>query len=99
MSELIFLLAADADIQAAYEFYESCQSGRGEVFLRHLDAAFGRLRTFPEIGAVFHGPYRRLLIPGYPYGIFYVAEGRRIVVSGIVDLRQDPESIRRRLGG
>ena len=49
MSELVFLFSADADIQTAYEFYEAYQEGRGEVFMRHLDVALGRLRTFPEI--------------------------------------------------
>lgn len=36
MSELVFLFSADADIQAAFEFYESYQTGRGEVFMRHF---------------------------------------------------------------
>ena len=99
MSELVFLLIADADIQTAYEFYEACQVGRGEIFMRHLDVAFGRLRTFPEIAPAFFGSYRRLLVHGFPYGIFYTLEGRRIIISGIMDLRQDPSVIRRRLGG
>ncbi len=99
MSELVFLFIADADIQTAYEFYEGCQTGRGEIFMRHLDAAFGRLRTFPEVAPVFFGAYRRLLVHGFPYGIFYTLEGRRIIISGVMDLRQDPSAIRRRLGG
>ena len=53
MSELVFLLIADADIQTAYEFYEACQTGRGEIFMLHLDLAFGRLRTFPEVRRSF----------------------------------------------
>ncbi len=99
MSELVFLFSADADIQGAYEFCEAVQAGRGEVFMRHLDVAFGQLRTFPEMAPVFHESYRRLLVPGFPYGIFYSLEGSRIIVSGVMDLRQDPEAIRRRLGG
>lgn len=99
MSELVFLFSADSDIQIAYNFYEACQSGRGEVFMRHLDVAFGRLRSFPEIAPVFHDAYRRLLVHGFPYGIFYTIEGRRIVVTGVMDLRQDPTIIRKRLGG
>lgn len=97
MSELVFLFSADADIQAAFEFYEGFQTGRGEVFMCHLDLAFGQLRIFPEIAPVFHEPHRRLLIRGFPYGIFYVIEGRRIIISGVMDLRQDPAIIRRRL--
>lgn len=69
MSELVFLLSADVDIQNAYEFYEAYQVGRGEVFIRHLDLAFGRIRTFPQIASVFHKNYRRLLVPGFPCGI------------------------------
>ena len=81
MAELVFLLSADIDIQQAYEFYEECQAGRGAVFMRHLDAAIGALRTFPEIGPFFHGRYRRLLVPRFPYGIFYTVEASRIVVA------------------
>ena len=99
MSELIFLFSADADIQTAFEFYEAFQDGRGEVFMRHLDVAFGQLGTFPEIAPVFHDSYRRLLVHGFPYGIFYAIEGRRIIISGVMDLRQDPEILRRRLRG
>ena len=99
MNELVFLLAADADIQAAHDFYEEFQAGRGEVFLRHLDAVFGRLRAFPEMAPVFSEPYRRLLVHGFPFGIFYALESRRIIIAGVMDLRQDPDSIRRRLRG
>lgn len=99
MSELVLLFSADADIQQAFEFYDTWQSGRGEVFLRYLDAAFTRLLAFPQSGPVFHQSYRRFLIQGFPYGIFYVVEGKRVVIAGILDLRQNPSVIRRRLRG
>jgi plasmid stabilization system protein ParE len=99
VSELVFLFSADADIQTAFEFYEAIQAGRGEIFLRHLDVAFGQLRSFPEIAPVFHESHRRLLVHGFPYGIFYTIEGRRLIVSGVMDLRQDPDVILRTLGG
>ena len=97
MSEIVFLLSADTDIQTAYEFYEAFQSGRGEIFMRHLDVALARLRAFPEIAPPFHGAYRRLLVHGFPYGIFYAIEGLRIIVTGVMDLRQDPNAVRLRL--
>ena len=97
MSELVFLLSADRDIQEAYEFYEHWQEGRGAIFIRHLDAVFEHLRRFPEIGPTFHRSYRRLLVPGFPYGIFYMIEGRRIIIPAIIDTRQRPDAILRRL--
>ena len=45
---------------------------------------------------LYRGRYRRLLIPRYPFGIFYVVESNRIVVHAVPDLRQDPEKIRER---
>jgi hypothetical protein len=38
-----------------------------------------------------------MLIRDFPYGIFYEAQPARIVVGAIMDLRQDPEAIRRKV--
>ena len=97
MSELVFLLSADIDIQSAYDRYENFQEGRGAIFMAHLDAAFGQLRDFPESAPIVYRNNRRLLVSGYPYGIFYTIEARGVIISGVMDLRQDPEAILRRL--
>jgi plasmid stabilization system protein ParE len=99
MSELVFLLSADIDIQKAYEYYEAYQEGRGALFLNHLDAAFTCVRNFPEMAPVFQGRYRRLLVPLFPFAIFYTLEPDRIIVTAVMNLRQDPGDIRRRLQG
>jgi toxin ParE1/3/4 len=99
MTDLILLLRADQDIQTAFNRYEEFQAGRGEVFMRHLDAALTLLRQHPEIAPAYGGRYRRMLIRDFPYGIFYEVQTTRIVVGAIMDLRQDPESIRQRLLG
>ena len=93
MIEIVFVLAAEIDIQAAYEFHENCQSGRGELLLGSLNAALAQLSIYPEIGPRVHNSYRRLLVTGFPYGIFYVIEGKRLIVVGVLDLRRDPKAI------
>lgn len=97
--ELVFLLAAESDMQLAYEFQEELQHGRGVILIQRLDDALGRLRQFPEGAPVYHKAYRRLLVPGFPYGIFYSMVGRRIIIAGVLDLRQNPSSVLRRLKG
>ena len=67
--------------------------------MRHLDLAFELLRQNPEIGPVYEGPYRRLLLRDFPYGIFYQAQTSRIIVAAVADLRQDPQMIRKKLSG
>ena len=99
MIDLILLLQADVDIQAAFDRYENYQSGRGEVFMRQLDVALTLLRRHPELAPVYAGPYRRMLIRDFPYGIFYATQPARIIVAAIMDLRQDPRTIQRKLPG
>ena len=97
MTSLILLFQADSDIQSAFNRYEEIQTGRGEVFLRQLDLAFGILKRNPEIGRMYGGEYRRMLIRGFPYGVFYQVQPTRVVVAAVMDLRQNPETIQQRL--
>jgi plasmid stabilization system protein ParE len=99
MTDLILLLQADRDIQTAFERYESYQEGRGDVFIRQLDVALILLRRHPEIAPVYAGQYRRMLIRDFPYGIFYQAQPTRLIIAAIMDLRQDPQAIRKKLPG
>ena len=95
--ELLVLLAAELDIQHAFNRFEEYQVGLGLKFVQELDLACEYLRRYPQIGRLYANNRRRFLIPNYPFGIFYSVEGNRIMVSAVLDLRQDPERIRRRL--
>jgi plasmid stabilization system protein ParE len=97
MMDLILLLQADRDIQSAFERYENYQAGRGDIFMRQLDIAFMLLRRYPEKAPVYAGQYRRMLIRDFPYGIFYQAQPTRLIVAAVMDLRQDPRTIRKKL--
>lgn len=66
--------------------------------MRQLDGALAVLRQHPEIAPVYAHPYRRMLMREFPYGVFFEAQPSRIVVAPIMDLRQAPQAIRRRLG-
>lgn len=99
MIQLILLQQADMDIQAAFDRHEDYQEGRGEVFIRHLDAAFALLRQNPEMAPTYAGSYRRMLVRDFPYGIFYSVQPSRLVVVAVMDLRQDPETIRGKVVG
>ena len=95
--EVVLLLSAERDIQEAYNWVEEHRSGREQVFLHDVELRLEDLKRFPLIGRLYRGRYRRLLIPRYPFGIFYIAESNRIVIHAVLDLRQHPEKIRERL--
>lgn len=88
--ELILLQGAQADLLEIYARY-------GERVEERVDQSLGLLQKHPRLGAVYEEPLRRLIVPGSPFGIFYIPYPSRIVVATILDLRQDPAAIRRRL--
>ena len=96
--EVVVLRGAESDLQSAFNHYEDKAEGLGEEFLLAIDGSLTAVGQFPEMARVYHKTIRRLVISRFPYGIFYAVEGQRIIVHAVLDLRQDPENIRNRLG-
>jgi plasmid stabilization system protein ParE len=98
MHEVVILAGAENDILETYARFESDSEGLGDRFSLRVESALAQLSEFPESGSIFRGSRRRLLVQGFPFGIFYTATGRRLIVLAVLDLRQSPEMIMRRLG-
>jgi plasmid stabilization system protein ParE len=95
----VFLLAAEIDIQQAFEQYEEWSEGRGERFLVEMERAVRLICDHPWSCRLHLDDYRRCLISHFPRAVFYVIESDRIVIHAVMDLRQNPEVIARRLLG
>lgn len=92
-----FLRGAHADLQRAFNHFEDYREGFGVEFMTAVDAHLARIGAFPEIAPVYLDKVRRQVMQGFPYGIFYERHPTRILVIAILNLRQDPNKIRRRL--
>ena len=100
MTSAVWTLGAEADVQAIYERLDSWEEGTGDVFYAEVLASVHLLAAFPHIGPVVHrGNVRRVLVFNRNYGLFYIPEGRGIIIHALLDLRQSPKEIRRRLEG
>lgn len=95
----VFLSGADADLQTIFNKFEDYREGFGVEFMTSVDAYLARIAVFPESAPRYLGTIRRQVMRGFPYGIFYEPATTRILVIAILDLRQSPEAIDRRLGG
>ena len=91
-------LAHEAWQETGMGRYEDKVEGLGREFLLTIDGSLTAVGQFPEMARVYHKTIRRLVVSRFPYGIFYAVEGQRIIVHAVLDLRQDPEDIRNRLG-
>lgn len=89
--EIVLLQGAQSDLLSIY-------ATRGERTYLQVDKAFGILRVFPEAGPVnFAKRIRRLVVPRTYLGIFYSITGGRVLIGAVLDLRQSPRSIFKRL--
>lgn len=97
MKEVVVLSGADAHVLGIYSRLEEVAEGRGEAFYTDFLTACSQLSEFPEIAQHYHGQFRKLLLRRWHIGVFYSIENLRIMVSAVMDLRQNPKSIRRYL--
>jgi toxin ParE1/3/4 len=89
--------AAAADIEDAYEWYESRQPGLGDEFLNALRTIRDRLLEHPEAYPVLHRDTRRALIAErFPYALFYRIYGDTVVVVACLHAKRDPRRWQRR---
>ena len=95
--EIIILQGAEADLIENMMLLESRTEGAGLVFTNAIDEGLSQLKGHPESAPVKHPPFRRLLLASLPFGIFYEVAGRRVIIHAILDLRQNPEFILKRL--
>ena len=94
--EVVFLRGAESELLAAFSRYEDKIEGLGAEFLVSVDGNLELIKQFPEMAPVYYQEIRRCVVSRFPYGVFYAVESHRIVVHAVLDLRQDPQSIRKR---
>lgn len=94
----VFHPEAEAELNAAIDWYEARASGLGAEFFDEVRAAVGRAQAFPHAWQVLEGEIRRTLVHRYPYGVLYALEPRRLFIIAVMHLRQRPGYWRGRLG-
>ena len=65
---------AEADIAAAFAWYEEQRLGLGTEFLSEIERCLERIEDYPEGHPVIYRRYRRALTRKFPYKIFYIVE-------------------------
>jgi len=87
---LIIRPEAEEDISDAYAWYESQRTGLGIEFIGCVEAAFDLIAKNPAIHGIIHGNIRRMLAQRFPYGIFFIAEGSKIVILAVMHVKRHP---------
>jgi len=87
---------AEADINDAYQWYESQRKGLGESFLLCIEEALSRVSRTPLIYAIVYKNIRRVLIHRFPFGVFYIEGEKHITVLAVLHARRNPQTWKER---
>jgi plasmid stabilization system protein ParE len=81
---------AEAEFISAARYYEEQAEDLGFDFVSAVQRAYQRLADFPESGHSFGRHLRRVLVPGFPYGLVYRAYSERILIVAVAHLHRRP---------
>ena len=96
LKRVIILADAAEDIEAARDFYEAQELGVGEYCVDSLLADIESLGLFSGIH-LEHFEFHRMLASRFPFGIYYRDVGNDTQIFAVLDLRRDPNWIRKEL--
>lgn len=85
-------LLAQEQSDRAYVYYEIQRNGLGDRFIDRLEETLNLLGENPYLFALRHGSIRFALVEDFPYVVHYQVENWDVVVVGIVNSYQNPES-------
>ncbi len=89
--------AVVADIEAAFEWYESEEPDLGFEFLEEVRAAYQRILEGPFKYQELRSGIRRALTRRFPYGIYFSIDGDAVVIVAVLHTALDPAKWQRRV--
>lgn len=96
MGRFVVRPPAEADVRAAFEWYEAQAQGLGHEFLRAVDACYAIIGRWPEAFPVVYKGVRRALLRRFPYVVYYNLTEDTVAIVACVHGKQHPRRWRRR---
>ena len=81
---------AEAELNDAFDWYESRVAGLGREFVREVRAVFSMIDSNPEQFARARNEIRRALVRRFPYAIYFVVDADQISVIACIHTRRNP---------
>lgn len=92
-----FLRPAEDEFREAVRYYNRCQKGLGNRFIKEIHKAISRIADAPEAWVAVSPRARRCLVDRFPYGIIYQIRDDRILILAIMHLSRKPDYWKNRL--
>ena len=95
--EVIWIWAAEMDDQEVFVLLDAQSPGAGIRMVELTDQLLALLQDCPCNAPVWRPPLRRVVLRKTPYALYYVVEPNRLVITGMQDVRRNPDRLRRDL--
>lgn len=96
-AKLVITGEAQADIVDALGPYERISAERGNHFLNCVQQCIDSIVGTPKMHSIILSPFRRAMIRGYPYAVFYMYENDVVSIHCVVHTSRDSSYWKRRL--
>jgi|SRR5882724_1132795 len=88
---LSFSIVAEAEIQAAADYYENEEAGLGFRFVEELNRAIKLILQFPNAWSPLSKRSRRCPLRRFPYHVIYSVQHETLTIVTVVHQSRDPE--------
>ncbi len=97
--KLIITNEADADIEAASDWYEEKQSGLGKKFVLSIKACLKMISRNPLSFAAIYLKFRKANTTKFPYSLYYQVDELKqlIVVFAVIHSHRDEKAWQKRI--
>lgn len=79
------------EIGAAFDWYEEQSKGLGSEFELAFELQLKRLEQVPLLYAEILPGVRRVLLPRFPYGVFYTVKSEMVYVLAVIHSARNPK--------
>ncbi len=87
---LSFLPEVEEDAITGFFWYEEKSKGLGEDFLRIFYARAKEILDNPFLYGKIYRDFRRCFMRRFPYVIYYLVDGRQVIIFGLFHGARDP---------
>ena len=81
---------AEAELNGAIDYYESCQTKLGFEFATAVYETIQRILSFPDAWAILDGNMRRCLVNRFPFGVVYEQKDDEVIILAVMQLNRKP---------
>ncbi|HVF22180.1 MAG TPA: type II toxin-antitoxin system RelE/ParE family toxin [Pyrinomonadaceae bacterium] len=78
------------DVEAAFQWYETEETGLGFEFLKQLRGCYERLVNNPLAYQELRSGIRRALTKQFPYAVYFSIEAEIILIVAVLHTARDP---------